>query len=51
MDLSTKYNINDEVWFLHPQSQKVVQGRIKDIKLTDSGNRVAEHIEKIKEIL
>jgi len=27
------------------------QGRIKTIKLTDSGNRVAEHIEKIKQIL
>ena len=26
-------------------------GRIKNIKLTDSGNKVAEHIEKIKEIL
>ncbi len=26
-------------------------GRIKDIKLTDSGNKVAEHIEKIREIL
>lgn len=26
-------------------------GRIKSIKLTDSGMRVAEHIEKIKEIL
>jgi len=26
-------------------------GRIKDIKLTDSGNKVAEYIEKIKEIL
>ena len=27
------------------------QGRIKTIKLTDSGNKVAESIEKIKEIL
>lgn len=27
------------------------QGRIKTIKLTDSGNKVAEHIEKIKSIL
>ena len=26
-------------------------GRIKDIKLTDQGNKVAEHIEKIKELL
>ncbi len=26
-------------------------GRIKDIKLTESGNKVAEHIERIKEIL
>ena len=27
------------------------QGRIKVIKLTDDGNRVAEHIEKIKNYL
>lgn len=27
------------------------QGRIKTIKLTDNGNRVAESIEKIKELL
>ncbi|MDD5133278.1 MAG: winged helix DNA-binding protein [Candidatus Nanoarchaeia archaeon] len=27
------------------------QGRIKTIKLTDNGNKVAESIEKIKEIL
>lgn len=27
------------------------RGRIKSIQLTDTGNRVAEHIEKIKEIL
>lgn len=27
------------------------QGRIKVIKLTDSGNKIAEHIEKIKDIL
>lgn len=26
-------------------------GRIKDIKLTESGNKVAEHIERIKELL
>lgn len=26
-------------------------GRIKNIKLTDQGNKVAEHIEKIKELL
>jgi len=27
------------------------QGRIKTIKLTESGDRVADHIERIKEIL
>ena len=27
------------------------KGRIKSIQLTDTGNRVAEHIEKIREIL
>ena len=27
------------------------QGRIKTIRLTDSGNKVAEHIERIKQIL
>lgn len=26
-------------------------GRIKSVQLTDSGNKVAEHIEKIKELL
>ena len=26
-------------------------GRIKSIELTDSGNRIAEHIEKIKDLL
>ncbi|MBU4501604.1 MAG: winged helix DNA-binding protein, partial [Nanoarchaeota archaeon] len=29
----------------------VKQGRIKMIKLTDNGNRVAEHIEKIQTLL
>ena len=27
------------------------QGRIKSIELTDNGNRIAEHIEKIKDLL
>tara|TARA_Y100000310_G_C20607406_1_gene776239 strand:- start:22 stop:291 length:270 start_codon:yes stop_codon:yes gene_type:complete len=27
------------------------QGRIKTIKLTDNGNRVAEHIEKVRSLL
>ena len=27
------------------------QGRIKTIKLTDQGNKIAEHIEKIKQLL
>lgn len=27
------------------------QGRIKTIKLTDSGNKIAEHIEKIRGLL
>jgi len=27
------------------------QGRIKTIKLTESGDRIADHIERIKEIL
>jgi predicted transcriptional regulator len=27
------------------------QGRIKIIKLTDTGNKIAEHIEKIRELL
>ena len=27
------------------------QGRIKTIKLTDNGNKIADHIEKIKSIL
>ena len=27
------------------------QGRIKTIKLTENGNKIAEHIEKIKNIL
>jgi len=26
-------------------------GRIKSVQLTDSGNKVAEHIEKVKELL
>ena len=26
-------------------------GRIKNVQLTDSGNKVAEHIEKVKELL
>jgi DNA-binding MarR family transcriptional regulator len=29
----------------------IKQGRIKIIKLTDTGNRVAEHIERIKNLL
>ncbi|MDP6642422.1 MAG: winged helix DNA-binding protein [Candidatus Nanoarchaeia archaeon] len=29
----------------------VKQGRIKIIRLTDTGNRVAEHIERIKNLL
>ena len=27
------------------------QGRIKSISLTDAGNKIAEHIERIKELL
>ena len=27
------------------------QGRIKTIKLTETGNKIAEHIEKIKQLL
>lgn len=37
MELTTKFNINHEVWFLHPNSQKAVQGRIKEIQLKVGG--------------
>lgn len=33
MELTTKFNINEEVWFLHPQSQRVVQGKIMGIQI------------------
>ena len=38
MEIKTKFDINDEVWFLHPQSQKAVSGRIKEINIRIGGN-------------
>lgn len=31
--IETTYNINDEVWFIHPLSKKAVSGRIKSINI------------------
>ena len=28
MTITTKFNINDEVWFIHPKTQRVVQGKV-----------------------
>lgn len=33
MELTTKFNINEQVWFLHPQSQRAVQGTIVGIQI------------------
>ena len=37
MEIITKYNINEEVWFIHPLSQKAVCGRIKGINIRVEG--------------
>ncbi len=37
MELKTKYNINDEVWFVHPQSQRAVCGKVMGIRLEVRG--------------
>lgn len=37
MELTTKFNINDEVWFIHPNTQKAVLGRIQEINLKVGG--------------
>lgn len=37
MEITTKFNINDEVWFVHPLSQNAVCGRIKEIHIKVGG--------------
>jgi len=37
MDIKTKFDINDEVWFVHPNTQRAVQGRIKEINIKIGG--------------
>ena len=37
MEIRTKFNINDEVWFVHPNTNRSVQGRIKEIKIRICG--------------
>lgn len=34
MEVETKYNINDKVWFINPQSGMVVSGKIIEIKIS-----------------
>ena len=43
MEIKTKFNINDEVWFLHPLSQKAVQGRISSINIEVRGKPKYRH--------
>ena len=38
--IETTYNINDEVWFIHPVSKKAVSGRIKFINIKVDGRPV-----------
>ena len=33
MDVKTKYDINDNVWYIHPTSEKAVCGKIIDISV------------------
>jgi len=51
MEITTKYNINDEVWFVHPLSQKAVCGRVNGINIKVGGKakyRTGEHRDLIK---
>ena len=37
MEIKTKFNINDEVWFVHPISKRAVQGRVMQIEIHAQG--------------
>ena len=37
MEIKTKFNVNDEVWFVHPTSQRAVQGRIMGMQIRIDG--------------
>lgn len=39
MTIETKFNINDDVWFVHPKSQQCVSGKIVEIDIK-IGSRV-----------
>ena len=43
MEIKTKFNINDEVWFVHPNTQRAVQGRIKEINIQIGGKPKYKH--------
>lgn len=33
MGIETKFNINDDAWFVHPTSLKAVSGKVREIKV------------------
>lgn len=37
MTITTKFNINDEVWFIHPRTQLAVQGKVCGIECRVNG--------------
>ena len=43
MEIKTKFNVNDEVWFVHPNTQRAVQGRIMGIQIRVDGKPKYKH--------
>lgn len=42
MTIATKFNINDEVWFIHPKTQIAESGKIGFISIDVQGTEILE---------
>lgn len=43
MEIKTKFNINDDVWFIHPVSQLCVEGKIIEIGIKVKSKKRYKH--------
>ncbi len=46
MTITTKFNINDEVWFIYPRTQKVICGRVGSMSIKVHSRKLYEPDDK-----
>lgn len=51
MQIETKYNVNDEVWAIHPAAKKAISGKVSGINGLQTSKREVKEIEGTTEMM